>query len=170
MFIAALLAVGTVACSSEPSPSVPAPSSSSAAEAANGEPTRKEGAAKYLEIVAPSNAELDKCLPVLNPLRTSGESKSRDFPKLRKACAGVPAANRKFADDLSRASWPAEAQKSVDQLVDELRAAQLAWEGVAKANNHDDLFDPKYPLPDDGTAAAMVRAHLGLPAVEDVEE
>lgn len=133
-------------------------------------PTRKEGAAKYLKIVAPFNDELDKCLPLLNPLLESGESSSSDLPKIRKACAGVPEANRTFAEALTKNTWPAEAQSSVNQLVDELRADQLGWQGIAKARTHQDLFDPKYPLTEDGTGASMVRAHLGLPAVEEVEE
>lgn len=152
------------ACSSD-EPAKPEPTAT--VQPAAGEPTREEGAAKYLEIVAPSNAALEKCLPVLNPLRTSGESTPGDFPKLREACEGVPSANRKFADELTKASWPAEAQKSVNQLVDELRASQLGWEGVATAANHEDLFDPKYPLPDDGGGASKLRAHLGLPDVEE---
>jgi hypothetical protein len=170
VFIAAVVGVTAVGCSSDPVPKTePKPAPTATVDSVSGEPTRKEGAAKYLKIVAPFNDELDKCLPVLNPLLESGESSSSDLPKIRKACAGVAEANRKFAEALTKTAWPTEAQSSISQLVDELHADQLAWQGIAKVRNHQDLFDPKYPLTEDGTAADMVRAHLGLPAVEKVE-
>ncbi|WP_157875607.1 MULTISPECIES: hypothetical protein [unclassified Streptomyces] len=168
--IAALLVASLVACSSEPAaePAPEAPSSSPTADAVNGEPTREEGAKKYKEIVASLNKELDRCLPVFNPLVESGESSSSDLSKLRTACAGVPKANRKFGDDLTKATWPAEAQEAIDQLVDEVRADQLGWQEVSEVRTHDDLFNPKYPLAeDDGSAADLVRARLGLPSVEE---
>ncbi|MFE8916856.1 hypothetical protein [Streptomyces globisporus] len=168
--IAALLAAGSVACSSEP-PAEPAPaptSSSPTADAVNGEPTREEGAKQYQKIVAPLNKEFDKCLPVYNPLIESGESNSSHLSKLRTACAGVPEANRKFGDDLAKSAWPAEAQEAIDQLVDEVRADQLGWQEISDVRTHEDLFNPKYPLAeDDGSAADLVRARLGLPSVEE---
>ncbi|MEU9258999.1 hypothetical protein AB0D68_10995 [Streptomyces sp. NPDC048212] len=174
MFVAALLAAGSVACSSEPSaepaPSVSPSSSSPAAEAANGELTRKQGAAKYLEIVEPFNKALEKCVPSYNPLLEAGESSPSDFPKIRSACSEMPEANRKFAEELTKVSWPAEAKDSIGQLVDEVRAEQLPWQGMSEVREHSDLFDPEYPLHDDGPAAGMVRAHLGLPANEEIEE
>lgn len=174
VFVAALLAAGSVACSSEPSaepaPSVSPSSSSPAAEAANGELTRKQGAAKYLEIVEPFNKALNKCVPSYNPLLEAGESSPSDFPKIRAACSGMPGANRKFAEDLTKTTWPSEAQESVSQLVDEVRADQLAWQGMSEVRTHSDLFEPEYPLHDDGPAAGMVRAHLGLPANEEIKE
>ncbi|MEU0098302.1 hypothetical protein [Streptomyces sp. NPDC006267] len=133
------------------------------------DPTRKQGAAKYLEIVGPHNKALDKCLPVLNPLLESGESSPSDFGKLRAVCADVPETNRQFADSLSKITWPAEARGAATQLADELRADQLAWQGVAEVRTPDDLFNPKYPLTENGPGADLMRAHLGLPTVEEEE-
>jgi hypothetical protein len=120
--------------------------------------------------VEPFNRELDRCLPVLNPILESGSASSDAVPKVRTACSGVADANRQFAVSLGQVSWPSEARESVNQLVDELHADQLAWEGVGKAKTVSDLVDPKYPLTEDGGGADLVRAHLGLPPVEEVEE
>src|SRR5690606_31171843 len=97
---------------------------------------------------------------VLNPILESGESTSSDFPKLREACKDMPEANRTFADELSKAKWPAEAQNAINQLVDEVRADQLAWQEVSEVRTHEGLIDPEYPLSGDGEAASLVRAHL----------
>ncbi|MFI8186996.1 hypothetical protein ACIF70_41965 [Actinacidiphila glaucinigra] len=130
--------------------------------------TREEGAKKYLELVKPYNDELDKCMKVARPLWDKLSSTPDDFPKVRSACAGMGKVNRKFADDLGKVKWPAEAQADINTLIDENRADQLGWDELAKVRNHEDFFDPKHPLSEDGVAAPLVRAHLGLPPVEDV--
>ncbi|MFJ1700464.1 hypothetical protein ACIOHC_36335 [Streptomyces sp. NPDC088252] len=130
--------------------------------------TRKEGGQKYLELVKPYNDALDKCMGLVGPIMESMASSPDDFPKIRKACAAMPDATRQFAAGLEAQKWPAEARKDIARLVDENRADQLAWEGLAKVRVHDDLFNPKYPFNEDGDAAALVRAHLGLPPREDV--
>jgi hypothetical protein len=125
--------------------------------------TRKGGAKKYEEIVKVYNDSLDKCMKVAGPVYDAMASSPDDFPKIRKACAGMGKDNRQFAADLEAVKWPAEAQTDVGKLIDEIRADQLAWDDLGKVSSHDDLFDPKHPFQDDGTAADLVRAHLGLP-------
>lgn len=129
--------------------------------------TRSQGAAIYTKLVAPYNRELEKCNKVLNPLLDAEEASSKDLSHLRSACGEMPEVNRTFADGLSNSKWPAEAAESIGQLVDEVRADQLPWKGVAAAQSPDDLYNPKYPLTENGPAAGLVRAHLGLPAVEE---
>ncbi|MEU0159005.1 hypothetical protein ABZ154_09220 [Streptomyces sp. NPDC006261] len=124
----------------------------------------------YLKLVSPFNEAFEKCLKVYNPLMEAGATSPSDFPKVRSACADIPGENRKFSEGLVKGKWPTEAQSSVSQLADEVRADQLAWQEIAKARVHDDLFDPKYPLTEDTETAGLVRAHLGLPAAEDIEE
>lgn len=163
--------VTAVACSSD-EPAKPEPATSSTAEVrpTADTVTREEGADQYLKLVAPFNEELDKCVPAYNRLLDASRITSSDFSKLREDCKDIPEANRTFADELTKAKWPEEAQESVAQLVDEVRADQLAWQEVSEVQTHDDLFDPKYPLTEDGPAAGLVRAHLGLPPVEELEE
>ncbi|WP_141754265.1 hypothetical protein [Streptomyces agglomeratus] len=167
--------VGLTACSSSepeesaaptsPSPLASAPASTTPTASASPKAlTREEAGKKYLELVKPVNAMLDKCyFGKVLPLLESGGSTSADFPKIRKACAGMGKANRTFADDLEAVKWPAAARKDVGRLIDEKRADQLAWEEIEKVRTHEDLFNPKYPLTDASEAAALVRAHLGLP-------
>ncbi|AWN05270.1 hypothetical protein SEA_IBANTIK_46 [Streptomyces phage Ibantik] len=177
-----LLALGSVSCSSdepakpkvtaspsvkEVSPAADTPSGSSQKSTA---PTREQGAAQYLKLVAPYNEAFEKCAKVMNPLLNSQASSPDDFPKVRAACKDIPEANRTFADDLSKAKWPAEAAEAVSALVDEVRTDQLAWQEVSEVKTHGDLFNPDHPLSEDGPAAGLVRAHLGLPPVEDLEE
>lgn len=168
-----LLALGSASCSSEDEPAKPkvtaSPSVKEVSPAAD-TPTRKEGATQYLKLVAPFNEALEKCTKVMNPLMDSQASSPDDFPKLRAACKGMPEANRTFADDLSKSKWPAEAEEAIGQLVDEVRADQLAWQEVSEVKTHEDLFSPDHPLSEDGPAAGLVRAHLGLPPVEEIEE
>ncbi|MGC9439278.1 hypothetical protein [Streptomyces sp. WG5] len=165
------LAVTLVACSSdEPAEPKTTASPTQAVSPSADKVSREEGATQYMKLVAPFNEALEKCSKVLNPLLDSGESSPSDFPSLREACKGMPEANRSFADGLSKAKWPEEAQESVKLLVDEVQADQLAWQGVSEARSHEDVFDPKYPLTEDGVAAGLVRAHLGLPPVEEIEE
>lgn len=168
-----LLALGAVSCSSEDEPAKPkvtaSPSVKEVSPAAD-TPSRDQGASQYLKLVAPFNEALEKCSKVLNPLLDSEESTSSDFPKVRAACKDMPEVNRKFADELSKAKWPAEAAEAVSALVDEVRADQLAWQEVSEVRTHEDLFNPDHPLSEDGPAAGLVRAHLGLPPVEDIEE
>jgi hypothetical protein len=162
------LALTATACS--PSPTAqPAPKPTVTATAASADDlTRKQGAAKYLEIVAVHNEGLDKCIPVHSALLDSGASSPSDLRKLRAACGDMPKTNRQFADDLAKTTWPAEAQAAAVQLVDELRADQLAWQEIAEARTGDDVFDPTHPLAEDGDGAALLRAHLGLPAPDDI--
>lgn len=182
--VALVAAVGLTACSSGDEPVESAPSSSSSSSPASdakasatpsesGEPkalTRKEGAAKYLEIVKPFNDEMDRCyFKLVYPVLESMSSGPDDYPKIRKDCAEMGDANRKFAKDLEAVKWPAEAQESINMLVDQTRADQLAWDEMARVRTHDDLFNPKFPLQEDGGAAGLVRAHLGLPPVEEVD-
>lgn len=168
---AVLLGIASVACSSdEPAKSEPSKTPTSAASTSSGEMTRKEGADQYLKLVAPFNEALGSCVGVMNPLLEAGATSPSDFPKLREACKDIPEANRTFANELEKATWPAEAQASISQMVDELRADQLAWQEVSEVRTHEDLFDPKYPLTEDSGTADLVRARLGLPPVEDIEE
>lgn len=168
------LVVGLVAlgagCSSEQSDPKPSSSPSVSASVSPAVVTREQGAEQYLKLVEPFNKALEKCSAVLNPLLESEESTSSDFPKVREACKGMPEANRAFADELSKDKWPAEAEEAVGQLVDEVRADQLAWQEVSEVKTHEDLFNPDHPLSEDGPAAGLVRAHLGLPPVEEIEE
>jgi hypothetical protein len=168
------LVVGLVAlgagCSSEQSDPKPSSSPSVSASVSPAAVTREQGAEQYLKLVEPFNEALEKCTKVMNPLLESGETTSSDFPKVREACKGMPEANRKFSEGLSQAKWPEEAEGSIKDLVDEVQADQLAWKGVSEVRTHEDLLDPKYPLTEDGPAAGLVRAHLGLPPVEDIEE
>lgn len=145
----------------------PAPAPSPTTKASSGKLTRDQGAKRYIELVTPYNKALDACTTVLDPVTESEQANSSDLSKIRKACAGIPAANREFADSLTKVSWPAEAQGSVDELVDEVRADQLAWQEISKADSPDDLFSPKYPLTEDGPGADLVRAHLGLPSTKE---
>lgn len=169
----ALLALGSVSCSSEDEPAKPkeaaSPSVKEVSPAAD-TMTRKQGADQYVKLVAPFNEELDKCLPVLNPVLESGSAMMGEVSKVRKSCSGVGSANRTFAEELTKAKWPAEAEEAVGQLVDELHADQLAWDEIGKAKSLTDLLEPEYPLTEDGPAAGLVRAHLGLPPVEEIEE
>jgi hypothetical protein len=145
------------------------PSSVAPSTAGNKLLTREEGARKYEEIVKPFNATaFDKCWKVVGPIYDASESSPDDFPKIRKACGDVGKANRRFANDLEALKWPAEAQASVDKLVDEIRADQMAWDELAKVRQHDDLFNPEHPFQqEEGTGADLVRAHLGLPPREE---
>lgn len=171
--LAVIVSVGvsSVACSSdEPAKPEPTKSAVQSASPTTDTVTRKQGADQYLKLVAPFNEELDKCVPTYNRLLDATRITSSDFSKLREVCKGIPEANRTFADELTKAKWPEEAQESVNQLVDEVRADQLAWQEVSEIETHDDLFDPEYPLTEDGPAAGLVRAHLGLPPAEELEE
>lgn len=152
-----------------PPPPAAAPTATAAA-ADSAERTREQGAAKYLEIVTPINAGMDKCLPVLNPVLDSEEASPSDLREIRAACADMPKVNRQFAEDLASNAWPAEAREAIGQLIDETRFDQLAWQDAATARTTDELFDPSHPFSEDDTAADLVRAHLGLPASEDVKE
>lgn len=159
--------VGSVACSSD-EPAKPEPTKT-AVQTVSPEAdtvTREQGADQYLKLVAPFNEALGSCVEVMNPLLEAGATSPSDFPELRKACKDIPEANRTFANELEKATWPAEAQKSISQMVDELRADQLAWQEVSEVRTHEDLFDPKYPLTEDSGTADLVRARLGLPPVE----
>lgn len=167
------LGLTSVACTSDEPAKTEPTKSEAPAQSANttaDEPTRKQGADQYLKLVEPFNKELDKCVPTYNRLLDASRITSSDFSELRSGCKGLPEANRKFADELAKAKWPAEAQESVNQLVDEVRADQLAWQEVSEVRTHEDLFNPKHPLSEDGPAAGLVRAHLGLPPVEEIEE
>ncbi|MFF7676635.1 hypothetical protein [Actinacidiphila glaucinigra] len=171
-----LVAVGSVsACSGDgaarpvaasPKPVSSAPSAA-VSPAADRLLTRKEGAKKYLELVTPYNDELDKCTKIVNRLWESQSSTPDDFPKVRSACADMGKLNRKFADDLGKVKWPAEAQADIRTLIDEHRADQLAWDDLAKVRTHEQFFNPDHAL-NESTAAPLVRAHLGLPPVKDV--
>jgi hypothetical protein len=167
------LVVLGVGCSSEEQPAPTNSSKSVSSPTTQASPTaltREQGAEKYLELVEPYNEGLDKCLPVVNPILDEGIVKSGDFSKIRKACKDMPSVNRQFADEVGKVPWPAEAQESISLLIDETRADQLAWQELSEVETEDDLFDPKYPLTQDGEAAGLVRAHLGLPPVEEIEE
>ncbi|MEU0952816.1 hypothetical protein ABZ353_10805 [Streptomyces niveus] len=163
------LTIASVGCSSE-EPAESKPQTTATAEAAVTEPTRKQGADQYEEIVKQFNEALEKCVPSYSSILESGESTPSDFPKIRAACSDMPGANRQFAEDLTSSSWPSEAQKSVDLLADEVRAEQLAWQELSEVRGHEGLFDPKHGFNEETTTADMVRAHLGLPAVEEIEE
>lgn len=163
------LGLTSSACSSD-EPAKPAPSKAAPVSPVAEEVTREQGAEKYLSLVKPFNEALGKCTEVMNPLMDSQASSPEDFPKLQAACKSMPEANRKFADELAKAKWPAEAQESISLLVDEVRVDQLAWQEVSEAKTHEDLFNPDHPLSEDGPAAGLVRAHLGLPPVEEIEE
>lgn len=165
-----LLALTSSGCSTDhavPPPPAAAPTATAAA-ADSVELTRQQGAAKYLEIVKPHNDALDKCMPALNVAWDSGAATLSDLRKIRTACAEIATTNRQFADDLTSITWPAEARDAAAQLVDEIRADQLAWQEIADARTENDIIDPTYPLTEDGDGAELIRAHLGLPAVEDI--
>ncbi|WP_371602308.1 hypothetical protein OG345_05310 [Streptomyces sp. NBC_01220] len=168
--VASVLAVTATACSTDgATPPPPAAAPTAAATAVDSaELTREEGAAKYLDIVKPHNDALDKCMPVLNDVWDSDEAPLADLRKIRSACVDIATTNRQFADDLASITWPIEARDAATQLVDELRADQLAWQEIADARTEDDILDPTYPLTEDGDGAELIRAHLGLPAVEDI--
>jgi len=169
---AGLLVLTASGCSTDRA-APPAPAAAPTAKATtvdSTELTREQGAAKYLEIVKPNNDALDKCMPVLNRVWDSGEAPLADLRKIRTACADIATTNRQFADDLASTTWPAEARDAAAQLVDELRADQLAWQEIAEARTEDDILNPTYPLTEDGDGAELIRAHLGLPAREDIEE
>ncbi|MGH3585479.1 MAG: hypothetical protein ACRDQ0_04060 [Pseudonocardia sp.] len=171
--VAGALALTASACSTGHTATPPAASPTASVTAAavdSAELTREQGAEKYLEIIGALNDSMDKCMPVLNGVLDDGDSSLSALRKIRTACADMPKTNRQFADDLSSITWPAEARDGVGQLVDELRADQLAWQEIADARTEDDIFDPTYPLTEDGNGADLVRAHLGLPGREDVEE
>jgi hypothetical protein len=152
--------------STKPISNSPSAVASSAAD--NKALTREGGAKKYEEIVKVYNDVLDKCWNVVGPIYDAQASSPGDFPKIRKACVDMGKANRRFADDLGAVKWPAEAQADVGRLIDEIRADQLAWDDLAKVRSHDDLFDPEHPFQEQGDAADLVRAHLGLPPAEEL--
>ncbi|MEU0912156.1 hypothetical protein [Streptomyces althioticus] len=162
-----LLGLASVACSSsEPAKTEPSPSPT--VNTSSDKVTREQGATQYLKLVAPFNEALGSCVSEMNPLLEAGSTTPSDFPKLREACKDIPEANRTFANELEKATWPAEAQESISQMVDELRADQLAWQEVSEVRTHEELFDPKYPLKEDSGTADLVRARLGLPPVEEI--
>lgn len=167
--VVGLVALGAGCSSEEPAPE-PSSSPSVSAPVSPAALSREDAGQKYLKLVKPLNEQYDKCLPVLNPILESGSAMMGEVSKVREACSGVAEANRTFAVELGKVSWPSEARESVGQLIDELHADQLAWEGVGKAKTLSDLLEPEYPLTEDGDAAGLVRAHLGLPPVEDIEE
>src|SRR5690606_42151250 len=115
-------------------------------------PSREQGAAQYERLVEPFNDELEKCSSVLNPILESGESTSSDFPKLREACKDMPEANRTVPDELPKAKWPADAQNASNQLVDEVRADQSAWQEASSVRTHVGLIEAEAPLSGDGGA------------------
>lgn len=172
--VAGVLAITASACSADrgdPPHAAAAPEAGvTAAAVDSAELTREEAAARYLEIVAASNSAMDKCMPVLNRIWDANEASLADLRKVRAACEDMPKANRQFADDLTSTTWPAEARNAAGQLADELRADQLAWQEIADASTEDDILDPTYPLTEDGPGADLIRAHLGLPAREDIAE
>ena len=167
--VVGLVALGVGCSSEEPAPG-PTQTPTITAPASPAALSREDAGQKYLGLVEPFNTQLDKCLPVLNPVLESGSAMMGEVSKVRKSCSGVAEANRTFAVELGKVSWPSEAGESVGQLIDELHADQMAWEGIGKAKSLSDLLEPEYPLTEDGPAAGLVRAHLGLPPVEDIEE
>ncbi|MEV6119217.1 hypothetical protein AB0M23_01585 [Streptomyces sp. NPDC052077] len=165
--MALLMVTGLAACSSEKA-AEPAPSRSTA-EAPKAL-TREQGAEKYTEIVSPYNRALGKCMAKYNPVWDSQLVSSADLPEIRSACREMPEANREFVARLEETPWPPEVRKAVGQLVDELQADQLAWDGLADVQGPMDVFQPKYPLHEDGPAADLVRAHLGLPGIAALDQ
>ncbi|MFJ6010193.1 hypothetical protein ACIQHZ_31400 [Streptomyces halstedii] len=105
-----------------------------------------------------------------NKVWDAEKASSSDLRQVRSACKEMPAANRQFADGLASSSWPSEAQESISLLVDEVRGDQLAWKELSEVSSEGKFFNPMNPLKEDTKTPDLVRAHLGLPAAEDIEE
>lgn len=66
------------------------------------------------------------------------------------------------------ARWPDEAQQAIDDLIVLVRAYELPYSRLAKAKSIEAAYEASSSFPEDeGTAADLVRARLGLPALGD---
>lgn len=112
----------------------------------------KDAGAKYLLLVAPSNA----AVPAWNQA-----VKAADYATLRTLAPQQAADYRTFADGLVAADWPDAAQSTVDDLVGELASQIPIYLGLAASTTDDEAIGYLNSFPSTSSAQKL-RILLGL--------
>ena len=132
--------------------------------------SREQAAQRYLALVAPNNAAVDrfkkKCGADHDFMVDGGDSfktVGQMLANLRECCATRAEADRQFAAGLRKAQWPAEARADVENLARSADAAAYSLDQAAKAQSMEEYLEAAETYPKDDRTADLVRAHLGLP-------
>ncbi|MBO0900860.1 hypothetical protein J1G43_12890 [Cellulomonas sp. zg-ZUI22] len=115
--------------------------------------SKEQAGAKYLELVAPSNA-------LVAPFNAALEAD--DVATVRTLCAQSATAYRGFADGLIAAQWPAEVQPAVDRLVTDLAGEISAFATAGASETDDQLWAALNARPAPSGAGQEIRMLLGL--------
>lgn len=122
---------------------------------------------QYLDLVAPSNCAQERWNVIEGNITGADElyyvrDWSRIQAELLPALGAAGDALIAFYEGLVEAKWPTDVKADIDRLVQELTADAAALRVAAAAKTFDELSP--LPFSDISTAAAVVRARLGLPS------
>lgn len=115
--------------------------------------SKEEAGAKYLELVAPSNA-------LVEPFNAAAAA--NDTAQVRALSAQQAEAYRAFADGLVAAQWPPEVQGAVDRLVTALAGDIAAFATAGASETDDQLWAALNARPAPSSAGQEIRILLGL--------
>lgn len=125
--------------------------------------------AQYLALVAPANCATGNYAAAIDALGLSATSTLNELDAAIPTLAPLAQITAEqfvaFYEGLVAATWPADAQAEIDDLVAEVTGEAAHWSNMGSATTWLEFAAAREPLvvlQEQSKAAAVVRAHLGL--------